>query len=222
MHRLTSGLAGASAAAIASIGLVLSGPASAQALVYFTYYSSGSAPVDHWIGYSVSSRSDYTGTYTKTYDDLGATAFVRVYGIADFLSTGPQALNNLELPTVRWVADTVDATYWVAVSEKHGVCLISRLTGPGQFAAMTCQSPALILEAGLALQMTDQTRALRAYFLPTGYEQDVAGYSRVANQLVVGDATKASSSLELVPNNRAEDASTLKLPDFEAAKAGTQ
>jgi hypothetical protein len=133
-----------------------------------------------------------------------------------FLVSGRQAFDGLRPSTARHLGKTAGANYWIALSETRGVCLISLLDGLDENAAMTCQSPTNLWRSGLALQVADQTRALRSYFLPSGYQQDVPGYKRAGDQLIVGDASKPAKSLQLSKsdsNSRA--AATLTLPAFE-------
>lgn len=77
----------ASCAAAIVAALVLSAPASAQALTWWTYKSSQSATVRSW--YSVSTGAQYNQARTTTFNDASATAYVKIAGIGTSAAPGP-------------------------------------------------------------------------------------------------------------------------------------
>ncbi|MGO4105768.1 hypothetical protein AB4Y63_17655 [Leifsonia sp. YAF41] len=131
------------------------------------------------------------GTISASFDATQAVADE----LPTFLQTGRQALEGVVTSTTRHLGTNDGVEYWIAANDKDQFCLVVLLPGPGQYASMTCQDGNKILSSGIGMQAADREHAIVAYVLPTGYDADLAGFTKVGDQLLVGDSSVAAPEL---------------------------
>jgi hypothetical protein len=132
--------------------------------------------------------------------------------LPSFLVNGRQAMDGIDQATTRLAGNMDGTRYWIAENHQGQACLIMLLPGDEQFASMTCGDAASVWSSGLGLQVNAPGSALNVYFVPTGYEASLEGYSQAGAQILVGDASEPQQDLSIDrdPNSSAPENSVSK------------
>jgi hypothetical protein len=132
--------------------------------------------------------------------------------LPEFLTSGRQALDEVEPASSRLLAEDDGVKYWIAEGTASNYCMVILLPGKGEFAATTCKQGAGILQSGIYLQVADPTHTLRAYLVPPGYSGESPAL-RSNGELLLGDSSGRADELHLVSDDGAHD---IVFPALEA------
>jgi len=147
-----------------------------------------------------------------------------------FLLEGSQQLPGVLPATTRILGSKDGANYWLAKNDNGEACLISLMPGADELASMTCLPASKVWKQGLALQVQIPGKATRSYFLPAGYQAEIAGFQAVNDQLMVGDAVGEGKPISATPKSSSNSRSaattygsgTVELPALPAPDLSRQ
>lgn len=125
---------------------------------------------------------------TKALSPLLASAQRSEDALPTFLTEGDQAMPGVVASSTRHLGSRDGANFWLATNQDGEACLISLMPGADRLASMNCLPAETAWKQGLALQVVTPTSSTRLYFVPDGYNAKIAGFTKVGDQLLVGDA----------------------------------